>query len=291
MRAENDEWDIATSVGVTALGVAAGRAVETSREDGLVHDPYAQAFVDEVPADTLPADFLGDEIWREQATYIGVRSRFFDEFFTDASTAGVRQAVVLAAGLDTRALRLAWPENAAVYEIDQPAVLEFKDDVLSRHQTTGASRGRRTVIGVDLRHDWPTALIQAGFDPNLPTAWLAEGLLPYLPAAAEEALFADIQKLSAPGSRVAVEHVAQSMDAVMDDPKFQSLSERIGIDPRELFYNDAPRQDPAERLRNEGWTTTANTASERAQSYGRPLPAGIEPLMGQVQLLTATRTN
>lgn len=79
------------------------------------------------------------------------------------------------------------------------------------------------------------------------------------------------------------------MDTVLNNTTFGSLSERIGVDPRELFYQQE-RRDPGARLREAGWTTTENSASDLAYNYGKPLPAEAEPSMGPVQLLTATRT-
>lgn len=130
MRTEDDQWGITQSVGVTALGVAAGRAMETHRPDGLVRDPYAEAFVDAAPdeirlparpedVDALPADPAADGAeaglpvadWREQAAYIGVRSRFFDDTLAAAAADGARQVVLLAAGL-THA-RSGWTGRAA----------------------------------------------------------------------------------------------------------------------------------------------------------------------------------
>src|SRR4051812_48965339 len=133
MRSEDDQWGITESVGVTALGVASGRAMETHRPDGLVDDPYAEAFVDAAADEIrLPAraeDVEGAEgdaaaaDRRGQSAYIGVRSRFFDDALTTAAADGVRQVVILAAGLDTRAQRLDWPAGTTVYEIDQHGVL------------------------------------------------------------------------------------------------------------------------------------------------------------------------
>lgn len=131
------------------------------------------------------------------------RPKFFDEYFLTAADDGIRQAVILAAGLDARAWRLAWPAGCVVYEIDQPKVLAFKTDTLESHPATPIAS--HVGVGIDLRLGWPTALVESGFDPSIPTAWSAEGLLPYLTADAQDLLFDRVQSLSAPGSRVAVE--------------------------------------------------------------------------------------
>ena len=103
---------------------------------------------------------------------MAMRTKFFDDYFT-TTAAGVRQAVILASGLDSRAFRLAWPPGTVVYEIDQPAVIDFKNRVLG---DLGAQpTAERRTVGIDLRGDWPAALRDAGFDPGAPTAWLAEG--------------------------------------------------------------------------------------------------------------------
>jgi methyltransferase (TIGR00027 family) len=303
MRTDDDQWGITESVGVTALGVASGRAMETHREDGLVEDPYAESFVDaaadEIALPARPEDAeamdSGDDgataaDWRDQSAYIGVRSRFFDEALTAATARGVRQVVLLAAGLDTRAQRLDWPAGTVVYEIDQHRVLDFKDEVLAGRQATGAAEGaRRVEVRVDLRHDWPAALREAGFDPQAPTAWLAEGLLPYLPAQAEIDLFDRVTELSAPGSRLAVEHFGDIVSRLGDqDTRLASLSRRFGVDVRELFFAD-DRPDAAQRLASLGWTVTGSTASELAETYGRPLDPELAEVHGAARLLDARR--
>jgi len=125
-----------------------------------------------------------------------VRTRYFDDFLTAACREGCGQVVALAAGLDTRAYRLDWSPGVRLFEIDQPNVLAFKSEVLD---SLGATAARtRYTVGVNLEDDWPAALREAGFDPSVPTAWLAEGLLMYLPAEAETQLYAGIHDLSAP---------------------------------------------------------------------------------------------
>jgi methyltransferase (TIGR00027 family) len=302
MREDDDQWGITESVGVTALGVASGRAMETHRPDGLVDDPYAEAFVDaaadeiRLPARPEDARALAAEQeateadWQEQSAYIGVRSRFFDDALTAATADGVRQVVLLAAGLDTRAQRLGWPAGTTVYEVDQHGVLDFKDDVLAEQDATAAAPGaERVVVRVDLRHDWPAALRDAGFDPRVPTAWLAEGLLPYLPAQAEIDLFDRVTELSVPGSHLAVEHFGDIVAHLGgEDSRLASLSRRFGIDVRELFFAD-DRPDAADRLGELGWSVTGRTASELAESYGRPLDPDLAQLYGAARLLDARR--
>lgn len=287
MRTVDDQWDITTSVGATALAVAVGRAIESTRDDGLVHDPYAQAFVDAAgSALPLPDDPAEDDVLRSQAGYLGVRSRFFDDALGAAVRAGTTQVVLLAAGLDTRGCRLGWPSGVTVYEVDQPAVLEFKDRVLDDAGAT--SEATRVAVPVDLRHDWPAALRAAGFDPSRPTVWLAEGLLPYLPADAERLLFERVQELSAPGSRIAVEHFADSVDDILANPNFRSLSERlIGTDVAGLFFDEPRGEGPQTWLSAHGWDVRSNAVRDLAQEYGRTLDGDVRDSMGRVELLSA----
>ncbi|MCZ0970947.1 SAM-dependent methyltransferase [Streptomyces albulus] len=212
-----EQWDIVTGVGLTALGVAAGRALETERPDHLVSDPYAAAFVaaadPPVPvpqrlADTTRMSDVARDVWTSMAQYLGVRSRFFDRFLMTAAAGGVRQVVVTAAGLDARAFRLDWPPGTELFEIDQPRVLAFR----TASSTAAAPAPLRPPPGPGrpagrLAHGAPGRRIR----PDRATAWLAEGLLPFLPADAELRFLDRIGRLSAPGSRLAAEHLAPSV--------------------------------------------------------------------------------
>jgi methyltransferase (TIGR00027 family) len=163
----------------------------------------------------------GNRIRQLLREFQAARTKFFDTYFYAAADAGVRQIVIPAAGLDSRAYRLAWPNGTVVFELDQPQVLEFKRDVLAG--SGDAPTAERREIAVDLRDEWPYALLDKGFDPSTPSAWLAEGLLIYLPAAAQHHLFAGIDALSAPGSHVAVEEAVP-----MDAPTSRRLVPRSG---------------------------------------------------------------
>src|SRR3954471_15617631 len=216
-RYEGDSWDLASSVGATATMVAAARAMASKADKPLIDDPFAEPLVRAVGVDFFtrlvtgelrPEDLDNDSesVGMQRMTdSMAVRTKFFNEFFVSATEAGIRQAVILASGLDSRAYRLDWPAGTTVYEIDQPEVVEFKTRTLA---DLGAEpTARRRIVAMDLRHDWPSALIEEGFDPDQPTAWSAEGLLGYLPPDAQDRLLDTITELSAPGSRVAVESV------------------------------------------------------------------------------------
>src|ERR1700722_2703481 len=211
MRSEGDTWDITTSVGSTALFVATARALEAQKPDPLVVDPYAEIFCRAVggpAADVLDGKIPDHQLKTAEfgehfVNFQGARTKYFDEYFRRAADAGVRQVVVLAAGLDSRAYRLDWPAATTIFELDPPQVLDFKREVLAAH---GAQpRAERREIAVDLRDDWQQALRDSGFDAAKPSAWIAEGLLIYLPASAQEQLFTGIDSLAGPGSYVAVE--------------------------------------------------------------------------------------
>ena len=206
MRTDGDSWDITTSVGSTALFVAAARALEAQNVEPLAVDPYAEVFCRAVGGDwsaVLDSEAEGPGARRLRSpgfgahfvSFQGARTKYFDEYFARAAAEGVRQVVLLAAGLDSRAYRLAWPDGTVVYELDQARVLDFKRQALAGAQP----RAERREVRVDLREDWPAALVDAGFDPAQPSAWIAEGLLIYLPAAAQEQLFDGVDHLAAPG--------------------------------------------------------------------------------------------
>lgn len=287
-RSEGDSWDIVSSVGFTALGVAAARAVENREADPLVRDPYAEHFVRAAGEPHLIGLLDSSEPKPPNPgtapRHIGLRSKFFDEFFVNATNSGCKQAVILAAGLDVRAHRLPWPAGTKVFELDQPQVLEFKDRVLAEHDATPTSDRRE--IAVDLRDDWPAALLAAGFDPEVPTAWSAEGLIIYLPSAAQDLLFERVVALSAPGSQVAVEATRGRPDIA----KWGEMQKKYAdedhpmskVDITTLFY-DEERADVAEWLAARGWQVQGSHALELAAAYGVEIPELPEDVVEVVE--------
>jgi methyltransferase (TIGR00027 family) len=217
--------------------------------------------------------------------YTACRTKFFDDYFLAAAGDGIRQIVILAAGLDSRAWRLAWPAGCVVYEIDQPKVLAFKTGTLESHAVSPVAS--YVSVGIDLRLDWPTALAQAGFDASVPTAWSAEGLLPYLTADAQDLLFDRIQSLSAPGSRVAVEAFTNEFFSAESFTRREEQTERYrqaaiklgGKDITEsgnLLYEEE-RTEVVDWLRTHGWSVTAATsANELMAANNRAVPIGLD---------------
>jgi methyltransferase (TIGR00027 family) len=274
-RTDGDTWDLASSVGATATAVAASRAMASQGPDALLDDPLADPLVRAVGIDSF-VKLVDGEIAvtddprlnrRSMNEQMAVRTRYFDDFFTTATDSGVRQVVILASGLDTRAYRLRWPADTVVYEIDQPDVIEFKTRTLAG---LGAEpTAQRRTVAIDLRDDWPSALIRAGFVTSLPTAWSAEGLLVYLPPEAQDRLFDSITELSAPGSRVATEHM--DMRGLPADwaQQLTQRSQRISssINLAELFYT-GERNNAADYLAAHGWQTNVLKTGEAFAANG-----------------------
>lgn len=289
LRTHDDTWDIATSVGSTAVMVAAARASETESPDPLIRDPFArllvdgagtgmwEAFLDDSLTDRMAnADPEAAAVLTNMLNYQAVRTHFFDAYFRGASDAGIRQIVILASGLDSRAYRLEWPAGTRVYEIDQPKVLEYKAETLARHGAQPSAD--RLEVPIDLRQDWPAALKAQGFDPSQPTAWLAEGLLMYLPADAQDRLFELITKLSAPGSRVSAEavgHHDEERRAAMRE-RFDKFADQLGIqkniDIQDLTYNDVERADVTDWLNAHGWTASGTSSTDEMRRLNRWVP-------------------
>lgn len=287
LRTHDDTWDIKTSVGSTAVMVAAARAVETEQPDPLIRDPYARLLVHNAGAEVLWEAMLEPEIVakieaidKESAAriqhirgYQAVRTHFFDAYFADAVAAGIRQVVILASGLDSRAYRLDWPAGTVLYEIDQPQVLEYKSSTLAASGATPSADRRE--VAIDLRDDWPTALRAAGFDPTQPTAWLAEGLLMYLPAEAQDKLFTLIGELSPVGSRVSAETAPTHSDERREQmrERFKKVAEEIGfeqhVDVGELMYRDEHRAELADWLNEHGWRATSRNSIDEMERMGR----------------------
>ena len=281
-RTDNDTWDLATSVGATATGVAVGRALASRAGNPLIDDPFAEPLVRAVGVDfftrlasgeldAADVDDGGGFGMQRMGDMMGVRTRYFDDFFIEATNRGIRQAVILASGLDARAYRLAWPDGTVVYEIDQPTVIEFKTKTLT-DLGAGPTADLRSVA-MDLRHDWPTALRGAGLDPTQPTAWSAEGLMPFLPPAAQDELLDNITMLSAAGSQLATENMPDASRAVpiMADRMRQAVERwrehGFDVEMTDLWYG-GDRHDVADYLGSHGWQVAASSAAELAAAHG-----------------------
>jgi methyltransferase (TIGR00027 family) len=308
-RYEGDTWDLASSVGATATMVAAARAVATRADRPLINDPFAEPLVRAVGVDLLTrlatgevnANDLNDVhdgatgsagAMSRMADNMAVRTKFFDEFFLDATNAGIKQAVILASGLDARAYRLQWPAGTVVYEVDQPQVIEFKSRTLA--DLGAAPTAERRVVAIDLREDWPAALRAAGFDPSQPTAWSAEGLLGYLPPDAQDRLLDTITELSAPGSRLATESAPnpEPGDEEKMKERMQTISERwrahgFDLDMAGLVYF-GERNEAAPYLSGQGWQLTSASIRELFDANGLAPLEDDDMRMGEMLYASGT---
>src|ERR1700752_4839960 len=240
-RNERDTWDLASSVGATATMVAAARAAASRRPNPVINDPFAEPLVRAVGLNFFTKVASGELEFVDVEGGAGVprmvetfaaRARFYDDYFAEATAAGVRQVVIVASGLDARPYRLSWPAGTTVYEIDQPEVIEFKTSTLSNIGAEPTSEHR--TVGIDLRDDWLAALRAAGFDAAQPTAWLAEGvLIGFLPQEAEVRLVDNIDSLSSAGSRFAADYGQVTDQSEEGRQQAQSMTENwreLGLD-------------------------------------------------------------
>jgi methyltransferase (TIGR00027 family) len=277
-RTDRDRWDLATSVGATATMVAAQRALST--DEKLIDDPYAAPLVRAVGIDVyvrlvngqIPVGGDSEFDPHRMARGMACRTRFYDQFFLEAAKSGVGQAVILAAGLDARAYRLPWPAGTVVYEVDMPEVIEFK--TLTLGDLGAEPTAERRTVAIDLRDDWAAALQDAGFDPQASAAWSAEGLLVYLPDAAQDALFDHITALSAPGSRLAFEFVPDT--AVFADERWRAHHDRMSELGFEIDFNDlvyhGQRSHIIDYLTRRGWQISSHTVKELHAANGFNYP-------------------
>ena len=303
-RTDDDTWDLSNSVGATATGVAVGRALASRGPNPLITDPFAEPLVRAVGVnfftriasgelDPAHVDDNGDFGMQRMGAMMGVRTRFFDEFFASAAERGIRQAVIVAAGLDSRAYRLTWPIGTTVFEVDQPKVLEFKTRVLAQHSAEPAADRRD--VAADLRDDWSIPLRNKGFDAELPTAWSVEGILPYLTGDAQDTLFSRISELSAPGSRLGIGALGSCLDqdrlAALEG-SYPGLNLSGDVNFSTLTYDDATKTKPAQWLADHGWTVDpVRTNPELQRQYGRTPPqvdTDLDEIMHS-EYITATR--
>jgi methyltransferase (TIGR00027 family) len=295
MRTDNDTWDITTSVGSTALFVAAARALEARKPDPAAIDRFAEVFCRAIGgpwADLLDGaatdHALNSAFGAHFVDFQGVRTRYFDDYFGRAAAAGVRQIVLLAAGLDSRAYRLRWPAGTVVFELDQPRILDFKRSALADH----APVVPRREVSVDLRGDWQKVLRDNGFDPSRPSAWIAEGLLIYLPANARRRLFAGIDALAAPGSHAAIEEAVP-----LDDDVFAARLAEEKVDTSvhggpffQLVYNEG-HEPAAEWFGARGWRADTTPLPDYLRAHGRVPPPESEAgaMTGTISLVSAVK--
>ncbi len=283
-RTENDTWDLATSVGATATMVAAARAIATKADNPVINDQFAEPLVRAVGVDFFTRWITGDlaaaDVDDEESSWklghmpaaMAARTRFFDSFFQDATQAGIRQAVILASGLDARGYRLSWPADMTVFEIDQPEVIAFK--TTSLNELGAAPTVDLRTVAIDLRQDWPAALREAGLDPDRPTAWIAEGLLGYLPPEAQDLLMDNITALSADGSRLAVEAIPPRPER--DVEQAREMMRRSTAKWREHGFEldwedlgfEGERKDVATYLDELGWRSVGTPMSQLLADSG-----------------------
>lgn len=248
--------DSQSDLASTARWTAAVRALESERIDRLFSDPWAAALAGEEGSAWL-AQRTADSVLP-----IVLRTRFFDDFLQRiTSREAVRQIVMLAAGLDTRAFRLTWPAGTQIFELDQAAVLRHKEQVLN---STGAQPAcKRRLIEVDLTGAWQAALVQAGFDSARPSGWLLEGFLFYLPNERLTQILDEVSNLAAPGSWLGFDIINS---VVLTSPWTRPWIEMQASSGAPWIGS---LDDPPAFLKERGWEVVLSQAGQPDANHGR----------------------
>lgn len=254
------------SLPATARLTAAGRAVENRRADRLFEDPLAEALAGE-------EGFRLMEQWRlpgapRENPTIGPRTRFYDDLVIEAVANGLGQVVLVAAGMDTRAFRLALPAEVIVFELDLPELLTQKQAILE--QEHAEPRCRRVVVAADLaKDDWPQALTSGGFDHAARTVFIVEGLSWYLTEEENACLLDDLASLAAAGSRLGIDIISgDHLESPASAPFFK-FTAALGI----LWQFGT--NDPAGFVAAHGWPAEVTDFEAFARRLGRWSPPAV----------------
>ena len=275
-------------LGMTSRLVAAARERESNRADRLFNDPFAGALAgEEGRAMMAMTESVPRQVGASAPTenpYLSIRTRFLDDVVQGAVQSGIRQFAILAAGMDARAFRLQWPQDAIVFEVERPDVLSYKEEVLN---SIGAkATGKRIVVACDLRDDFPQALRNAGYSDSKPTLFITEGLLPYLPnEETVQSLLRSIAGIAAPGSILALDTVGESFLRSPWTQPFLELMSKAGVPWQ--FGTD----EPEKLLENAGFRNVlvVQPAEYLPQRWPFPsLPRSV-PGMPRSYLVTAAR--
>jgi methyltransferase (TIGR00027 family) len=246
----------AETLSSTAYWTASVRALETARDDRLIDDPWAAAL-----AGGQGAAWIAQRP-APSVLPIVLRTRYFDDFLRRiVSQDGIRQVVLMAAGLDTRAYRLGFPADAICFEIDQPAILAYKEATLAGLHSQPTCRRRS--VPANLTGPWREALLATGFDASVATGWLLEGFLFYLSSEAGERLLGAVTALSAPASWLGFDVVNA---VTLTSPRTKPWIEMQA-------HSGAPwigtMDDPAGFLAARGWQATLTQAGAPDANHGR----------------------
>ncbi len=164
---------------LTALGAAGHRAAHQALEQGRIFaDPLAMRILGSF-AQAAVAAAQSDPSTRPLRLFIAVRSRFAEDALAAAVARGVRQLVVLGAGLDTYACRAPAGESLRIIEVDHPATQAWKRQLLAAAAI--ATPRALTFAPIDFeRETLADGLAAAGFDPAQQTFFTWLGVVPYL---------------------------------------------------------------------------------------------------------------
>jgi methyltransferase (TIGR00027 family) len=254
---------------VTALGAAGHRAAHQVLERGFVFaDPLALPILGQ-DADEAIARAREKPERRPLRLFIAMRSRFAEDSARRALAAGVKQILVLGAGLDTFAYRLEPTHDLRVFELDHPATQRDKRRRLTEAQI--AEPKHVAYVAHDFEHGSMTAALKsAGLDPERRTFVIWLGVTPYLTEAAVYATLGELARL--PGGAEVVFDYANPPDRIKEAAArnyHEQMAERVAAsgEPFRCSFDSAELHARARRL---GYAEIEDL--DRAALVGRYLP-------------------
>jgi methyltransferase (TIGR00027 family) len=198
-----------------ALQIAGVRASETHlpEDERVFHDPYAEFFLDDNAREDLhDLDKIRNAISQYEQIMPGVngaivaRIRFIDEYLLECTAGGFEQLVILGAGFDTRAYRFEdVKNNLRVFEVDHPATQQVKVEKIK--EIFGTLPEHVVYVPVVFGADrFDRKLLEKGYNPELKTLFIVEGLLMYIPPPAADGLLSFIVNTSGRGSSLIADY-------------------------------------------------------------------------------------